>query len=371
YNQLASPVGSLVVTVAMFDDIICLVILAIVAQIFSDTTDAWKIARPIISSTGIIVVGIGLTFVMPAVIRKVRPYAAARSEKFWRELFFDFMLVYGGAFSFIAELAGSTRLLGAFMAGMSLANVSEASQLWEKRVYSIQRWLLPIFFASIGFIIPIKGLFTPTNFGYGIAYSAVATFAKFIAGFLTSMDDKVAIGLAMVARGEVGLVIVKQASDIGIMNVNAMSVTCWALILCTIIGAVGSNYTIKRLVQLNVGESDVNIEKFAAKDAVDDGSDSDKDSFTNSITCVANSEMFKAFKQLHDDVKPNETIEIVEDTVIEIEETKEGQEAEIINEKIAVVEIEETKEGQEAEIINEKIAEVDLRVHFEISEEVT
>ncbi|CAG8530457.1 2431_t:CDS:1 [Paraglomus brasilianum] len=349
HNQLASPVGSLVVTVAMFDDIICLVILAIVAQIFSDTADGWKIARPIISSVGAIIVGVGLAFVMPAVIHKVRPFVAARSERFWRELFFDFMLVYGGVFSFLAEYAGSTRLLGAFMAGMSLANVSEASQLWEKRVYGIQRWLIPIFFASIGFIIPIRGLFTPTNFGYGVAYSAVATFAKFIAGFVTSMDDKVAIGLAMVARGEVGLVIVKQAFDIGIMNVNAMSVTCWALILCTIIGAVGSNYTIRRLGRPEVvGESNDNSEKPISEDVVDDGSDPDKDSFGNSITCVESSEMFKAFKQLNDNVKSNETIEIIEDTVIEIEETK---------------------ESQEAEIISEKITDIDCRVHVEVNDE--
>jgi len=81
-------------------------------QIFSDTNtaDGWKIAHPIISSTGTIIVGMGLTF-CPAGSDSQGETILICGDNIWCKLFFGFMFVYGGMFSLFAKLAGSTHLL--------------------------------------------------------------------------------------------------------------------------------------------------------------------------------------------------------------------------------------------------------------------
>jgi len=344
HRLLMSPIGSLVTTVAMFDDVICLVMLAIITQVFARTIEGWQIARPIVASICTIVVGLGMAFVMPKAYAIIRPLVVTKSEKVWRELFLSFMFLYGTAFSFLSELAGSTRLLGVFLAGISLAGIPEACELWEKKVGAIQRWLTSIFFASIGFIIPIKSLFEAKIVGYGLAYSVISTFAKFVACFVPNIDGKIAIGFAMVARGEVGLVLVKQAFDEGILGLEALAVTCWAVVLCSVIGAVGSSYIIKKM-------SHNNAEEVVVLDVQEDINAKDSD---NGHNCKINASSGTDATTIHSPKVSNDE---------QLHDIKEGEDKERV-----VIEVKDDK-YKGTEILREQIPSVDSRVHVEVNDE--
>ncbi|CAG8718264.1 732_t:CDS:1 [Gigaspora margarita] len=178
----------------------------------------------------------------------------SKKEKLYHDGLLLFMLIYGGILSFAAEIAGSSRFLGAFMAGLAFSTIKDTTIIWENKVLNIQQCLMAIFFASIGFIIPAQELFQLNILFKGILYSLVAAFGKLVTGFAHSSKykiEKLIVGFSMIARGELGLTLILQSFESGLMSRDSFTITCWAITICTLLGAIGLQYTIKRQQKQN------------------------------------------------------------------------------------------------------------------------
>ena len=149
--------------------------------------------------------------------------------------------------------------------------------------------LKPLFFASIGFSIPISQMFTGSIVWRGIVYSMLMMLAKLLCGaWLVRFSGHVAagagpdaqrrglrlprpkslypasiFGCAMVARGEIGFFISAVAQSRGIFSSGdgdgtseLFLIITWAIMLCTIVGPIAVGLLTRRVRKLQVMERD-------------------------------------------------------------------------------------------------------------------
>ena len=188
-NVLKSPLGQLIVAIAIVDDIIALVVLSQLKALTGDsdtTTNASAVVIPIISALLWLFVGGAIAlYVMPRILEKLSNYEASLVSK-WNEnksqttageetkdIIYDsksistsssFHLAHVVVLLFVLLPATyyteASHLLGAFLAGLCVCQQhSLAATKYNDEFGIIIRWLMRIFFgASIAFRIPI-GMF--------------------------------------------------------------------------------------------------------------------------------------------------------------------------------------------------------------------
>src|SRR6185503_13892783 len=107
----------------------------------------------------------------------------------------------------LAERAGLAALVGAFLAGMVLAETREQVPL-EEGMRPIADFLVPFFFVTAGARVDLNTLFGAT-LPLAIALSAVAVAAKVVGCAVGAVGlrrgERAIVGAAMVPRGEVTL----------------------------------------------------------------------------------------------------------------------------------------------------------------------
>ena len=107
----------------------------------------------------------------------------------------------------LASMAGSALIIGAFAAGLVLHNTPQRHDI-ERSVTSIGHFFVPIFFAAVGAAVELKALGSPSALLIGGALIVVGVLGKVVAGFapVWFSGNKLLVGVAMVPRGEVGLI---------------------------------------------------------------------------------------------------------------------------------------------------------------------
>ncbi|KAG8762449.1 Hsp70 ATPase ssc1 [Ceratobasidium sp. 428] len=287
--------GTILIGAAILDDIVGLVISSVVSNLGptrSSNISGWVIARPIVSSIILLLVTTILArFVCPILINLlVTPTQLLRIRSGWATqapnlMLFVFILIVS-AYVTIAHYAGSSMLIGAFCAGalmkycwelLKVRYDSSRAEDWSphrafERMAPVQNNVLaPFFFASIGAAIPVRTLFRATTAWRGILYSALMVFAKIAAaawlpiwsiverrseGTVVSHQSAPSwpaglfVGLALVTRGEIGLLILNLAESKGSVTEEAFGVGIWAVVLNTLIGPIG----VGRLLQTKMAE---------------------------------------------------------------------------------------------------------------------
>eukprot|EP01104_Vermistella_antarctica_P008436 TRINITY_DN2105_c0_g1_i1.p1 TRINITY_DN2105_c0_g1~~TRINITY_DN2105_c0_g1_i1.p1 ORF type:complete len:324 (-),score=52.27 TRINITY_DN2105_c0_g1_i1:53-1024(-) len=167
-GQLHTPLGSLICVAAMVDDVLSLVILAVLSNVKGDNGGLWGVLEPIVVSVIVIVLGaLSVRFtpvIMQAITSTIDDTSLAKLVNLVSMLLVTFAFTLGSGF------AGSTYLLGAFCGGMSFINVPGVHDSWSEHS-SVSEWLSSVFFLSIGLQIPAKDLFSFKVMGLGILYT--------------------------------------------------------------------------------------------------------------------------------------------------------------------------------------------------------
>ena len=253
-GELTSPLGNLVCVAAMVDDVLSLVILAVVSNVEGDDQGggrdvAWMTSRPILASVGVGVLGAGLAVATPRVAAMNRasapggktPIANTIANKIAGTLFptADDAVVWamlGLSFGVVvaAGAAGSTHLLGAFVGGAAFSGLSNARRAFARHA-ELNAWLTSVFFLSVGTRIPLRGMFDARGVALGAGYSVFAVVGKLVTGAWCHPDwpKARAVGWAMVGRGELGFVMAQSAHAGGLMGDAPYVASVWALLIAT------------------------------------------------------------------------------------------------------------------------------------------
>ena len=214
---LQSSEGQTILGAAILDDILGIIILAVVVNIVKKGT-----VEP---STVIYLVLIAVAFIVGAIVLKqfFGPWLMAIADQFKSPgALFIIAIIFMSVMAFIADAIGLEAILGAFAAGIVLGQQEKSEELDEllkPYVYTATT----IFFVSIGAktdLSVINPAIPENREGLIIATFLIiaAIIGKTVAGFAAFGKEKLnklAIGTGMIPRGEVGLVFAGLGSATG------------------------------------------------------------------------------------------------------------------------------------------------------------
>jgi len=150
-------------------------------------------------------------------------------------ILFVISLVVGGS-SIGETLARSVTLPGAFGVGLLLHGTSKRHQI-EKITTKFGLIVVPIFFATVGAAVDIKTFGDTRVLMIGAGLTVVGILGKFVAGYAPfwMKGRKAMIGIAMIPRGEVGLIFARMGLATGALTSHLYSAVAMMVLVTTFI----------------------------------------------------------------------------------------------------------------------------------------
>lgn len=194
--------GRVVLGAAVIDDVIGLIVLAVIATLVSGAAlTAGSVTRIAGVAIGFVVLALLLgSLVARPLFRGVDRIQAAGALGIFG-LSFAFLLAW------LADRSGSAMIVGAFAAGLVLFRVPQRHEV-EKATTVLGHFFVPVFFASVGAAVSLRAVANPRSLALGAALIAVGIAGKVAAGYAPwwFKGRRLVVGTAMVPRGEVGLI---------------------------------------------------------------------------------------------------------------------------------------------------------------------
>jgi Kef-type K+ transport system membrane component KefB len=215
-GRLNTTEGQVIIGAAILDDILGIIILAVVLGITQKgTVSAFDLAYTVVIATGFLVVAIVIGRLFAPFFVQIVNQLRTRGDLLVSALVFAFGLAY------IASVIGSEAILGSFAAGLVLAETDKREEL-ERKIKPVADTFVPVFFVSVGATTNLAVLnpFNPqTQAGFAITLFLLlaAILGKVVTGFVLRTKipiNRLAIGFGMIPRGEVGLIFAGQGSQI-------------------------------------------------------------------------------------------------------------------------------------------------------------
>lgn len=234
-GYLKSKEGQIIVGAAVIDDVLGIIVLAVVASLAkTGTVDVLNVVYLIVSATVFLLGSIFLGKFFNKSFVAVSERLQTRGKLVIPALIFAFFM------AFLANVIHLEAILGAFAAGLVLDETDKRKEL-DQQVVPIADILVPIFFVSVGAKVDLGVLnpMVPENReGLIIAtfLLVVAIIGKLITGWAVTGQGKVnrlAIGFGMIPRGEVGLVFAGIGSASGVLSQSLEAAIIVMVILTT------------------------------------------------------------------------------------------------------------------------------------------
>ncbi|MGD1906242.1 MAG: cation:proton antiporter [Leptolyngbyaceae cyanobacterium] len=236
-QKLSSKEGQVIIGAAVLDDVLGIIVLAVVASLAKTgeieiLNVVYLIAGAAIFLVGSIFVGRLLSPLFVTLVDQMQ----TRGQVIISSLVFAFALAY------IAAAINLEAILGAFAAGLILAETSKRKEL-EEQISPISDMLVPVFFVTVGARTDLSVLnpLEPAN-REGLIIASflvlVAIFGKVITGFVIFGQpqlNRLAIGVGMIPRGEVGLVFAGVGSASGVLSESLEAAIIVMVILTTFV----------------------------------------------------------------------------------------------------------------------------------------
>ena len=234
-GSLSSKEGQIILGAAVIDDVLGIIVLAVVASLAKNgEIDVTNVIYLIISATGFLLGAVLLGNVFNKSFVAVVERLKTRGGLVIPALIFAFIMAY------LAAAIHLEAILGAFAAGLVLDETDKRREL-EKQVVPIADMLVPIFFVTVGAKTDL-GVLNPAipsnREGLAIAsfLIAIAIIGKVVTGLAVFGQpgiNRLAIGVGMIPRGEVGLVFAGVGSASGALSKPLEAAIIMMVILTT------------------------------------------------------------------------------------------------------------------------------------------
>lgn len=276
-GKLQSKEAKIVLGAAVIDDVLGLIILAIVTALV--TTGAVSlgvisviVAKAVLFLVGSIVLGQIFTPQISRFFSKIHQGTAMK---------FTIVISFGLIYAYIAQLIGLAPIIGAFAAGLVLDSVHfkffkdpeiiadfrsiiedlapkvkdramarvnyHAHRNIEDLIEPLGNFLIPIFFVYTGLTVNLAVLFDPKVLVVALGVTAAAIVGKIVSGLAVSKDtNRLVVGIGMVPRGEVGLIFATIGYSLGVVNDEIFSVIVVMVILTTLLTPPALAFLLKR-----------------------------------------------------------------------------------------------------------------------------
>ena len=225
-NKISTKVGTLILSAAIIDDVIGIMVLTFVIGFKDPNTKPLKV---VIST---------ILFFILATIVGIISYKIFKmiDERYPHTRRIPIAgLAYCFAFSYIAErFFGIADITGAYVAGIILCSIDDSNYI-ERKV-DINSYMIfgPVFFASIGLKTTFDNI-SMSIIGFSVCFILVGLISKIIGcGAMAKIcgydfNDSLKVGVGMMTRGEVALIVSQKGLSVGLLDSNYF--TCVILLI--------------------------------------------------------------------------------------------------------------------------------------------
>lgn len=238
-NKIKTREAQTVLGAAMIDDILGLIILAVVSSIvITGSVNVAEVVQIIILA---ILFFVGALIIGPWVLRKMIDFFSFLS--LWEaKLFITFIFIM--ALAWFATLVGLATIIGAFAAGLILHDGYFSKHIDNDRPENsiktlaspLESILAPLFFVLIGIQVKLESFFHWHVIVLAVGLVIAAIIGKLVSGWgANRKDDRLLVGIGMMPRGEVGLVFASIGRTLGVISDELFSAIILMVIVTTVI----------------------------------------------------------------------------------------------------------------------------------------
>ncbi|MBI3899728.1 MAG: cation:proton antiporter [Gammaproteobacteria bacterium] len=267
-GALQTAEAQIVLGAAVIDDVIGLILLAVVSAIATTGTVgvgtiAWITAKALLFLGAALIVG---QLSAPIISRWFARITTGSGMKFTIAIAFCFVLAY------LAQLIGLAPIVGAFAAGLVLDEVifkdydglevipdvrralTDAEPSVRQRVAAVLdnhakhhllsltapvgHLFIPLFFVYTGMQVDLRTLADLHTLWIALAVTVIAFVGKLVSGLVAGKVNKWVVGWGMAPRGEVGLIFAVVGKQLGVVDDHEFSVIVLMIMLTTLITPV-------------------------------------------------------------------------------------------------------------------------------------
>jgi monovalent cation:proton antiporter-2 (CPA2) family protein len=228
-DLLKSREGTAILGAAVLDDILVMMALAFfMSMIGGEVHFGTMVLTKVLFFTGAI---LAAWKAVPWILEKLASLKVAQSV-------LSAALIICFLYAFLADWAGVSAIIGAYMAGVAVSVTKWKSEVFEKTETISYSLFVPIFFTSVGVAAHFHGI--GESFWLLVILSILAIFTKLIgaswgakaAGF--SWGSSLGIGASMVSRGEVALILANIGLEHQLVSQELFTILVVVVLITTI-----------------------------------------------------------------------------------------------------------------------------------------
>jgi len=251
-NRLDLPESRIILGAAVIDDVLGLVVLAVVSGIV--TTGATSAGTVLF----ILFKAVGFLTAAMLIGKLVAPYLGRAAMALGTGTKLGAALVFCFVLSYLADAIGLATIVGAFAAGLILEEahfhpplrgealdvavggervaVQTPTPSLQQLTHPVSSILVPVFFVLMGMQVRLETFGDPKVLGIAVALTLAAFVGKQVCGLAVRRGyNRLAIGLGMVPRGEVGLIFASIGKGLGAVDDALFSSVVIMVVVTTLV----------------------------------------------------------------------------------------------------------------------------------------
>ncbi|MBU4306150.1 MAG: cation:proton antiporter [Candidatus Omnitrophica bacterium] len=230
-----SPEGVTILAAAVIDDVLGILILAVVIGVVKSGYFAWKHIGFI--SLRAVFIWLGVTFLGIHYSRYISEFLKSFGNKRIISIMgFALALLLAGVF----EKSGLAMIIGAYTMGLSLSK-TDIAYIIRENLLVFHYFFVPIFFCVMGMMVNLREMTSGAIFLFALIYIIFAILGKMIGCCLPALllnfnlRGALRIGVGMMPRGEVALIIAGVGLSQGIIPHDVFSICVIMTFVTTLI----------------------------------------------------------------------------------------------------------------------------------------
>ncbi len=218
---------------AVIDDILGLIILSLVSSVSQGSVSYSGLIK---TAAAAILFTVFVALVGSKVLTRLAP--AIQKLKVSKP-FFNIGLILCLGLSVASVYVGVAAIIGAFLAGMALAEATEDNHKMHQLTSGVTEFLVPFFLVNIGMQLDLLVFKDMDVVALAVIITIAAVITKFVGCGLGAWGmarrEMAQIGIGMVPRGEVGIVVAQIGLGLGVINKNFFAAVLFMAVATTLI----------------------------------------------------------------------------------------------------------------------------------------
>lgn len=229
---LSERASQIILAAAVIDDVLGLLILALVSSLARGEVNVLELALTAALAIGFTVIAaLWGTKTMKHLIPRFLQNARGGEAQFAMAMITLFAL------SVLAVYAGVAAIIGAFLAGMVLAE--SVGRHVHDLAHGVSELLVPFFLAGIGLQFSLAAFSNWSTVALAVLVIIAAAVSKFagcaLGAYRLGWADAARVGVGMIPRGEVGMVVAQIGKSLGVISDHVYAVVVLMSVATTMI----------------------------------------------------------------------------------------------------------------------------------------